>query len=163
MDFDWEKLYRQNADTVYRFLLSRCRDRALAEDLTADTFLEAWRCRERYDGSCKVSVWLCQIARHLLYRHWAAEAKRAAAAEALRMEAEAGEASAEDSVMRRETVGEIGIRLAALNPEARRAVLLRTQDGLSFRQIGEKLGRSEVWARVTVHRALKKLREGETK
>ena len=163
MDFDWEKLYRQNADLVFRFLLSRCHDRTLAEDLTADTLLEAWRCRERYDGTCKISVWLCQIARHLLYRHWAAEARRAVAAEALRMEAEGDEASAEDSVMRRVTVGEVRRRLSGMDAEVRRAVLLRTEDGLSFRQIGEKLGRSEVWARVTVHRALKKLREGETK
>ena len=98
-----------------------------------------------------------------MYRHWAAEARRAVAAEALRMEAEGDEASAEDSVMRRVTVGEVRRRLSGMDAEVRRAVLLRTEDGLSFRQIGEKLGRSEVWARVTVHRALKKLREGETK
>ena len=161
MDSDWEKLYRQNADLVFRFLMSRCHDRHLAEDLTSDTFLEAWRCRERYDGSCKVSVWLCQIARHLLYRHWAKEARETAAEEALRMETEAGEPSAEDSVLRRETVSEAWAMLAGLSGEARRAVLLRTEEGLSFRQIGERLGRSEVWARVSVHRVLKKWKEEE--
>ena len=163
MDLDWEKLYRRNADLVFRFLMSRCHDRSLAEDLTADTFLEAWRCRERYDGSCKISVWLCQIARHLLYRHWAKEAREAAAREALTLKAETNEPSAEDSLLRREEASEARALLSGLSGEVRRAVLLRTEEGLSFRQIGERLGRSEVWARVTVHRALKKLREGKSK
>ena len=60
-----EELYQENAKIVYHFLLSLCRDATLAEDLTQDTFLAAYQSLERYDGSCKLSTWLCQIARHL--------------------------------------------------------------------------------------------------
>ena len=66
---DLEQIYRQYGDTVYRFLLAQCRDEGLAEELTAETFYQAVRSIGRYDGSCKVSVWLCQIAKHLWYRH----------------------------------------------------------------------------------------------
>ena len=66
---DLEQVYRQYGDTVYRFLLAQCRDEGLAEELTAETFYQAVRSIGRHDGSCKVSVWLCQIAKHLWYRH----------------------------------------------------------------------------------------------
>ena len=65
-----DKLYQQNARIVYRFLYSVCHDKQLAEDLTQETFLEAYKSIERFDGSCKISSWLCQIAKHLLYRHY---------------------------------------------------------------------------------------------
>ena len=158
-EFDWETVYLQNADLVRRFLFSRCRDRILAEDLTSETFLEAYRCRERYDGTCKLSVWLCQIAKHLLYRHWAAEAKRIAASEL--SEEETRSPSAEDVAVQRETADRMTRKLNALDPDTRRAVLLRTEEGLAFREIGRRLGKSEVWARVSVHRVLKKWKEEE--
>ena len=66
---DMNEIYRRHAQTVYRFLLSQCRNADLAEELTAETFYQAVRSIGRYDGSCKVSVWLCQIAKHLWYRH----------------------------------------------------------------------------------------------
>ena len=66
-----ETLYRENAKIVYHFLYSQCKDEELAKDLTQETFLKAYESLERFDGSCKISTWLCQIARHLLYQYWA--------------------------------------------------------------------------------------------
>ena len=66
---DLDAVYRQHAQTVYKFLLSQCRDPQTAEELTQETFYQAVRSIDRFDGSCKVSVWLCQIAKHLWYQH----------------------------------------------------------------------------------------------
>ena len=66
---DLDAVYRQHAQTVYKFLLSQCRDSQAAEELTQETFYQAVRSIDRFDGSCKVSVWLCQIAKHLWYQH----------------------------------------------------------------------------------------------
>ena len=66
---DMNDIYRQHAQTVYKFLLSQTRDPDLAEELTQETFYQAVRSIDRFDGRCKVSVWLCQIARHLWYQH----------------------------------------------------------------------------------------------
>ena len=60
-----EELYREYGKIVYHFLLSVCHNAQLAEELTQETFLQAFLSLERFDGSCKISVWLCQIARHL--------------------------------------------------------------------------------------------------
>ena len=61
---DMDAVYRQHAQTVYKFLLSQCHDPHLAEELTQETFYQAVRSAGRFDGRCKVSVWLCQIARN---------------------------------------------------------------------------------------------------
>ena len=66
---DMDAVYRQHAQTVYKFLLSQCHDPHLAEELTQETFYQAVRSIDRFDGGCKVSVWLCQIAKHLWYQH----------------------------------------------------------------------------------------------
>lgn len=65
-----EELYRENARIVYHFLYSLCHDPQLAEDLTQETFLRAFQSLDRYNGNCRISVWLCQIAKHLLYQYW---------------------------------------------------------------------------------------------
>ena len=62
---DMDAIYRSHAQTVYKFLLAQCHDPDLAEELTQETFYQAVRSIWRFDGSCKLSVWLCQIARHL--------------------------------------------------------------------------------------------------
>ena len=61
-------IYRHHAQTVYKFLLSQTRDPGLAEELTQETFYQAVRSIDRFDGKCNVSVGLCQIAKHLWYQ-----------------------------------------------------------------------------------------------
>ena len=65
---DMEAVYRRHAQTVYKFLLSQCHSAQMAEELTQETFYQAVRSIDRFDGGCKVSVWLCQIAKHLWYQ-----------------------------------------------------------------------------------------------
>ena len=64
-----EQIYQQYAAMVYRYLLGLTRDADLAEELTQETFYQAIRTSERYDGTSKVSTWLCGIARNVLQTH----------------------------------------------------------------------------------------------
>ena len=61
-----DEVYRQYARIVYGFLLSRTRDEDLAEELTQETFFQAIRSSDRFDESCKVSTWLCGIAKNVM-------------------------------------------------------------------------------------------------
>src|ERR671914_2036859 len=75
-DDEFERLYAAEAAGLFSFLAYRTGDRALAEDLVADTFERALRSRRRFDrrrGSEK--TWLYAIALNLLRDH----ARRAAA------------------------------------------------------------------------------------
>lgn len=145
--FDWEKIYLQNAELVYRFLFSRCRDKYLAEDLTSETFLQAHRCQNRYNGACKLSVWLCQIGKHLLYQHYEKQRRQTEPTE------EGTDPSAEETVFSRVHMESLYRRIHALPEPMREVVYLRITGELSFAAIGEILGRSENWARVTFYRA----------
>ena len=71
MNFAMETLYRENVKIVSHYLFSLCKDEELTKDLTQETFLRAYESLERFDGSCKISTWLCQIAKHLWYQYLA--------------------------------------------------------------------------------------------
>ena len=54
-------LCRPYETRLLRQALSLCSDRALAEELAQDTFVEAWKCIRRYHGRCSFFTWLCAI------------------------------------------------------------------------------------------------------
>ena len=156
---DMEAIYQQHAQTVYKFLYAQCRDRGLAEELTQETFYQAVRSIDRYDGSCKLSVWLCQIAKHLWYQQLRKQKRETPLPE----DAAALDTplpSAEEEVTARQGHLDL-LRLIHSLPDLQREVVyLRAFGGLSFREIGDVLGRSENWARVTFYRSKEKLKGG---
>ena len=154
---DMDAVYRAHAQTVYKFLLAQCHDPDLSEELTQETFYQAVRSIGRFDGSCKLSVWLCQIAKHLWYQHLR---KRQRDPVPLEATPELPVPSAEEGLLEQE--GRLALlRLIHQLPEPQREVVyLRAFGNLSFREIGDVLGKTENWARVTFYRSKEKLRNG---
>ena len=158
---DFERVYRDYFDPVYRYALALTRDVHAAEELTQETFAQAVSSIGRFDGSCKVSTWLCAIAKNQLMAY----RRRHPLQDSLDELAETGASLAGTAPSpEEETVAaEHKRRLYAAihdSPEPAREVLyLRLLGGLSFREIGDVLGQSENWARVTYHRARIKLQE----
>ena len=64
-------IYIEYAGVVKRFLISLSGNVDLAEDLTQETFYQAYKSIHRYNGKCKMSVWLCQIAKHIYFDYLA--------------------------------------------------------------------------------------------
>ncbi len=63
---DWEAVYRELVSRVYNFFRYRTGDKQIAQDLTAQTWLKAWRYRHRYtQDKGTFSAWLFQIARNV--------------------------------------------------------------------------------------------------
>ena len=155
-----EEIYRQHAQTVYRYLCSLTGDEDLSEELTQETFAQAVSSIGRFDGSCKVSTWLCAIAKNQLMAY----RRRHPLQDSLDELAETGASPVGTAPSpEEETVaGERRRRLYAAiheSPEPAREVLyLRLLGGLSFREIGDVLGQSENWARVTFYRGKEKLK-----
>ncbi len=147
---DLDLIYRQHAQTVYRYLLAKTGSAELAEELTQETFFQAVGSIGRYDGVCKISTWLCGIAKNVLYTHYKNQKHTAVSLEDI---PEPALASAEETVL---GSANEELLLAAIHhlPEPGREILhLRLLGGLSFRQIGTILGQSETWARVNYYRA----------
>lgn len=153
-----DEIYRRHAATVYKFLLSLCRDAHAAEELTQETFYQAVRSIDRFDGSCQVSTWLCQIAKHLFYQ----QLRKSRREEPLPEEEAALPPlpSAEEEVLDQSGRLELLRRVHELPEPGREVMYLRSFGGLSFREIGEVLGRTETWARVTYYRCKERLKTG---
>ena len=155
---DMNGIYRQHAQIVYKFLLSQTRDPDLAEELTQETFYQAVRSIDRFDGRCKVSVWLCQIARHLWYQHLRRTRREVPTADGDLPEVAVP--SAEEGLLAQAGQLELLRQVHGLPEAQREVVYLRAFGGLSFREIGDVMGKTETWARVTFYRGKEKLRNG---
>lgn len=147
-----DDVYKAHAQTVYRFLLSLTHDSDLSEELTQETFYQAVRCIDQFDASCKISTWLCAIAKNQLYSYRKKHAKEEALDEITNIVA-----SAESEYF--ETMSKIEVikQLHRLTDPIREVMYLRLFGDLSFREIGDILSKTENWARVTYYRGKEKL------
>ena len=151
-----EEIYKQHARSVYKFLLSLSCDTDTAEELTQETFYRAVYSIDKYDGSCKVSVWLCQIAKHVWYQELR---KRSRRAEQTLTEDIPGASTPEQSAILTGDKVSLYKAIRALSEPMREVVYMRLSGEFSFSEIGEVLGKSENWARITFYRAKQKIME----
>jgi RNA polymerase sigma-70 factor (ECF subfamily) len=151
------RIYEEHARSVYRYLFSLTRDADLAEELTQETFYRAVNSLRRYDGSCKISVWLCQIARHIWYQ--TLEKKRKRREESLDEALPSASPSPEEALVLAEDKAELYRAIHALPEAMREVVHMRLTGEFSFAEIGEILGKTESWARTTFYRAKQKIME----
>ena len=154
-DDDFERLYNDHVQGLFGFLLYRTGDRALAEDLLADTFERALRGRRGFDRrKASEKTWLYAIALNRLRDH-----KRRTEAEGRALVRASGSADIVDEpatgVEHRDAVQRA---LAALSPEEREAVALRFGADLTVPEIAKVLGEPLTTVEGRVYRALRKLR-----
>lgn len=159
--FDMDAAYREYAVMVYKFLLSLCYEEELAEELTQEIFYQAVRSVDRYDGSCKVSTWLCQIAKHLWYREM--ERRKRKGTSELTADMESLEKPVEEQLLVKEEKMELFRKVHVLDEISKEIVLLRVTGAFSFKEIAEQFGKNENWARVTYYRVKQKLLKGGEK
>lgn len=149
-----EEIYKLYAQTVYRFLLSLTHDSSLSEELTQETFYQAVKCSDKFDKSCKITTWLCAIAKNQL------RAYQRKNRDYLKDDFEEfvnTASSAETDALANISRIEILKRIHKLDEPIREVLYLRLFGDLSFREIGDILGRTENWARVNYYRGKEKL------
>ena len=156
-DENFERLYEEHAAALLSFLALRTGDRALAEDLLADTFERVLRKRRTFDrrrGSEK--AWLYSIALNLLRDHARRSTVERGATERIGFErgTEAHDRNL-GQVEDRDVVGQV---LGVLSAEEREAVALRFGADLTVPEIAELTGNSLTTMEGRVYRALRKLR-----
>lgn len=152
---DFDGIYEQHAEQVYKFLLRLTGDAHLAEDLLQDTFLKAMQSVDSFDNRCKFTTWLCQIAKNTYYDAW--RKKKSHPMEELSDDVETGSSFAEQ-VINNESAQEIRKLIHRLPEPYKEVFLLRFYGELSFREIGEIFEKSEGWGRVTYLRSREMLR-----
>jgi RNA polymerase sigma-70 factor (ECF subfamily) len=141
-------------DSLYRWLCQLTRDTHLAEDLTQETFMKAYANIHRFQHGTNFRAWLFRIAHNNLvnvYRHYP-KAKR----EQLN-DRQANTQGPLEETLHRESSELLAQAVSRLPTDFRSAFLLRVDQGLSFKQIGEILHITEQTARWRVFKARQKL------
>ena len=149
-----DKVYQQYAQMVYRFLLSKTCNPDIAEELTQETFYQAIRTIDRFDGSCQLSTWLCAIAKNV-YHTWKRKHPEYGSMEEYTKTCD----SAEENAMQAMERVDLMKKLHSCPEPLREILYMRLFGDLSFKEIGEIMGRTENWARVNFYRGKEKLRK----
>ena len=132
------ELYDAALPEVYGYLLARCRQRDVAEDLTAETFLAAVDASRRDSPPEFTVAWLIGVARHKLVDHWRRTEREA---RGLRLLAGQSRETADpwdgrlDVLLARDVLDTLGAHHQAV-------LTLRYLDGLPVPEVAELLGRT---------------------
>ena len=146
---DFENIYSEYYDTVFQYVLSLCREEVWAEEITQEAFFKALKSIDTFRGDCKLSVWLCQIAKNTFYT----EAKKKQRQVDYPLEVIPIDDNYEQKMFDKETAFEIHKVLHQLSDPYKEVFWLRIFGELSFAQIGALFSKTESWARVTYYRA----------
>ncbi|WP_101831245.1 RNA polymerase sigma factor [Frankia canadensis] len=166
---NWDAIYRDNIDRIYRLMYAKVGNRADAEDLTAEVFLTALRPLRVSASVGEVRAYLLAVARTTLAAHWRrtlgivvttldGEQLEAAAGQSRETTPDAGGGSstagpADGQAPQAETI------LAGLSPRDERILRLRFLESRSIREAAAELGVTVANAKVLQHRALRRAAE----
>ncbi|MFC8453922.1 RNA polymerase sigma factor [Kitasatospora sp. NPDC057223] len=136
----WTELYRTYRGPVLAYLWRRTADRALAEDLTQDTFVRAMRCigGYRWTGT-DIGAWFVTIARNLLVDHLKRRSTSRETVVAAVADSDSG-VRVEAAVLAALDAARVGVAMGTLTDAQRRALRLRYWDGLTSREIAVATG-----------------------
>ena len=153
---DFGEIYTEYFTGVYKYVLNLCRNEAIAEEVTQETFFKAMRHIDQFNGSCKLYVWLCQIAKNTYFSLFKKQKRMA-----LDIDANFPDTASdlEKDYFDKETARRLHILLHNLNEPYKEVFTLRVFGELSFSQIGELFGKTDSWARLIFYRAKKQLQE----
>ncbi len=162
LDADFTDLYRAHLRDVYSYSYYRVGNHHDAEDLTEQTFLQAYRHFERAqresDGR-PLRPWLIRIAHNLAANYYRDRSRRPQT----QLE-DAAVVSAphdtEDLVEGRQELKDVLAGVQALPDDRREALIMRFALGMDNREIARALDRSEGATKVLIHRAIKQLEQG---
>lgn len=153
---DFEKLFNEKRDFIFKYLMKLTRDFSLSEELTQETFFRAYMNYEALRNKEKASVWLCQIAKNT-YFAWYNEQKKKASLEDFKTVSDGQ--NIEESFIQKELSQKALAYLHELEEPYKEVFMLSVFDGFSLKDISLIFKKSESWARVTFYRAKQKLLE----
>lgn len=146
---DFDRIYAEYYSEVYKFVLTLCKDAALAEEITQEAFFKALKNIDSFHGECRLSTWLCKIAKNTFYSYTRKQDRQTS----LSPDELISEESIEQRFADKETAYAIHEVLHSLKEPYKEVFWLRTFGELSYGQIAALFGKTESWARVTYYRA----------
>jgi RNA polymerase sigma-70 factor, ECF subfamily len=161
LDRDFSELYKAHLRDVYSYSYYRVGNHHDAEDITEQTFLQAYRHFERAQRESKgrpLRPWLIRIAHNLAANYYRDRSRRPQTQLDDAAVLSEPHATAE-LVEQREELEEVLAGVANLPDDRREALIMRFALDMDNREIARALGRSEGATKVLIHRAIRQLDE----
>ena len=146
---DFEKIYAEYFSDVYRYALSLSQNELIAEEITQETFFKALRHIDRFNGNCKLYVWLCQIAKNTYFSYYKKEKRCCSENDVDQVDVTV---DLEKTFLDNDTAKRLHYLLHHLREPYKEVFTLRVFGDLPFAQIGELFGKSDSWARLVFYR-----------
>jgi len=157
MALDFEQICKEYFSDVYKYALSLCRNEFIAEEVTQETFTKAMQNINKFNGSCKLYVWLCQIAKNT---YFTIHKKQKRFVPNSNTESPDLTFDIEMDYLDKDAVKRLHILLHNLDEPFKEVFTLRVFGELPFLQIAELFGKTDSWARSIYYRAKRQLQEG---
>lgn len=157
-----EEIYEEYSNTLYKYLFCLTHDEEVAEDLTQEVFAIAMGKIDTFKGKCKLSVWLCQIGKHLWYKQLKKDKKYKKISINEINEDEIISENLEETILIQEEKLKLYKDIQKLEEPYKDIIYLKLSGNLSFVEIAEILGKTPNWVRVTYFRAKQKLKKEGT-
>ena len=153
----FQEIYEKYYKDIYRFLLKWTSGNSLlSEELTQETFYQAFLSMHRYRGECNIKTWICRIAINTACKYYDKTARYVETGDFILGESKQ---NVEDTSLHKEELQWLRASVRQLKPKYRDVVIYRIYLELSFREIGKMMNISENSAKVLFHRAKEMLRK----
>ena len=153
-----DAIYKKYCKCVYNFLYKLTNDIELSEELTQETFYKAVKNIHTFKDDCKISVWLCKIAKNTWLDSIKKNKNIKDMADNELFERESLETT-DETVISNQGKLELYKKIQKLDEKTRDVIYLRITGDLNFKEIGDIFNKTENWARITFYRGKQKLKE----
>lgn len=148
----FDKIYKENYQLVYKYLLSLTHNEDISEELTEETFYKATINISKFNNNSNLSTWLCKIARNL----WIDEIKRR---NKLAQIDDKDIVVVDDTFLEKEEKMQLYKSIQKLDALTRDVIYLKIKGDLNYKEIAEIMNKTETWVRVTFYRGKEKIKE----
>ena len=156
---DIEYVYNKYSQIVYKYIYCLTKEKELSEEIVQETFLVAVKDINKFKGKCKISTWLCQIAKNIWYNNLRKEKKfRKIPIEDIENTLLFDE-TIEEIICEKESKMKLLKNMQKLDEETKNVIYLRIFGNLSYDEIAEIMNKTASWARVVYFRGKQKLKE----
>ncbi len=148
---EFEQIYKEYFPRVYSFLYKLCKDEALAEEMTQETFFRAFTSFDRYRGKCELFTWLAAIGKNVWFMYLRKNRIKTVSLDLAVYDE--GETEPQIIYERKHRAECVKKAIGSLPSKYRDVVILRIYAELPYSDIAAALGISEGSAKVIFHRA----------
>lgn len=163
-EIEFEMIYNENYEKVYRFISRRVTDKEAIRGLTYDTFLKLWYQLNKGTQPANITSYLFTIAKNLIFDRYQKTSKQKEKTILINFvpEVENNALTPEQSLLNKELKSELDRSISMLPPQAAQVFDMIRIQGLSYKEVAERLNISTNTVDTQLRRAIKKLRKSLT-